>query len=637
MSSNPINLKAIAETMARVAGLEKDVTEKAIDDDFKSAITTTALGLFRVVVMGEIKKGKSSFINALCAQPGLVPVHSDVATSTVFKIRYGKGVRYTVFFQEKDSNGHPAKKEITSSEIHDYGTESGNPDNIKKVDFIAVEGPSQLLKDGLILVDTPGVGGLFKKHRDITYRYAPKADAIFFVTDSVESPIGADEVSFLRELRRTTGLVYFVQTKAASADSEARKKRMENNISILENEVGIPKDKIAYFVVDSKLKTEGDKSHDLDDLRDSGYPDLTTFIQRGLKPSKDYNIAALAIARSRSKTENIRAELEQRKQILDSDNEEKIKALGDEIEAASLSLKEWEAGKALSLIQEFTLEMNNINSDTQTHLSLGIRPGGSISEFCNSELLNAAGKASANEIYAVAPHLIEEVRAKCSEALLRSSESLQNKSQKLLVALAEKVGAQLSHQLCVQAVGKQLGGYVESSLRDLASKSQDGKIFDTTRTGFMGLSAGAGIAAVAGGLIGSVVPVVGTIIGSFGGMLVASVWGAIMACDQKAEKDKELARKEVMAVIDKELSNILAEASSELNKANFTLRTKAEEAIRQIINQTRERLARQRSDLQKRRNTDQKTLKEQSDRLEKQMKELAKISSQLDSYGKEIC
>lgn len=224
MSANPINLKAIAETMARVASLEKSVAGRALNPEFHSAITTTALGLFRTVVMGEIKKGKSSFINALCGLPGLVPVHSDIATSTVFKIRYGPEIKYTVFFQGEDSQALPQKKEISSAEIHDYGTESGNPDNAKKVDFIAIEAPSPLLKDGLILVDTPGVGGLFKKHRDITYRHAPKADAIFFITDSVESPIGADEVSFLRELRKTTGLVYFVQTKAASADSEARKK-----------------------------------------------------------------------------------------------------------------------------------------------------------------------------------------------------------------------------------------------------------------------------------------------------------------------------------------------------------------------------------------------------------------------------
>ncbi len=626
--------------MARVAGLEKDVTEKAIDADFKSAITTTALGIFRVVVMGEIKKGKSSFINALCAQPGLVPVHSDVATSTVFKIRYGKEVRYTVFFQGKDSSGHPAKKEITSSEINDYGTESGNPDNIKKVDFIAVEAPSSLLKDGLILVDTPGVGGLFKKHRDITYRYAPKADAIFFITD-MDAPIGAEEVSFLRELRRTTGLVYFVQTKKTSADSNARKKRMENNISILENEVGIPKNEIAYFVVDSKLKTEGDKSpdksqDDLDDLKDSGYPELASFIQRRLKPRKDHNIASLSIQRSRSKIENIRSELEQRKQILDSDSEEKFKALDDKIEAANQSLKEWETGKAMSLIQEFNLEMNNINTDTQTHLGLEIRPGGSISEFCNSGLLNAAGKASANEIYAVAPHLIEEVRAKCSEALLRSSESLQNKSQKLLAALAEKVGAQLSHQLSAETAAKPLSGNVESSLRDMVEKANDQKIFDMMRTSLMGGGVAGNLGAIAGAIVGSVIPFIGTVIGSSVGGLIAGAWGGAMACSLKAEKDKELARREVMAVIDRELSNILAQASSELNKVNFALRTKAEEAIRQIISQTRERLARQRTDLQKRRNADQKTLKEQSDRLEKQMKELAQISSQLDSYGKEI-
>ena len=152
----------------------------------------------------------------------------------------------------------------------------------------------------------------------------------------------------------------------------------------------------------------------------------------------------------------------------------------------------------------------------------------------------------------------------------------------------------------------------------------------------MGGGVAGNLGAIAGAIVGSVIPFIGTVIGSSVGGLIAGAWGGAMACSLKAEKDKELARREVMAVIDRELSNILAQASSELNKVNFALRTKAEEAIRQIISQTRERLARQRTDLQKRRNADQKTLKEQSDRLEKQMKEFAQISSQLDSYGKEI-
>lgn len=411
---------------------------------------------------------------------------------------------------------------------------------------------------------------------------------------------------------------------------------MENNISILENEVGIPRREIVYFVVDSKLKTEGDKSHDLDDLKDSGYQDLTTFIQRRLKPSKDRNIASLAIRRSRIQLEIVRSELEQRQRILDSDSEEKIKALDDEIEAASRSIRDWESGKALSLIQEFTLEMNTINSDIQTRLSLEIRPGGNISEFCNSALLDASGKVSANEIYASLPHLIEEVRARCSEALLKSCETLQGKSQKLLAALAEKAGAQLSHQLSVQAVGKTLGGYVESSLRDIMEKARDHKVFETMRTGLMGGGAGIAIASVAGGIVGSVIPFVGTVIGSTVGMLIAGAWGGAVACDLKAEKDKELARREVMAVIDRELSNILAEATAELNKATFVLRTKADEAIRQIIRQAKDRFASQRADLQKRRNADHKTLEDERLRVQKQSKEMGQISAQLDRFSQEI-
>jgi ribosome biogenesis GTPase A len=54
-------------------------------------------GLFRLVVVGEIKKGKSSFINALLGEPYPLPVMSDVATSTVFKVTYGDTRKYKVF------------------------------------------------------------------------------------------------------------------------------------------------------------------------------------------------------------------------------------------------------------------------------------------------------------------------------------------------------------------------------------------------------------------------------------------------------------------------------------------------------------------------------------------------------------
>jgi len=212
------SLETVASLMTRVGLLEEEINGGNRDNEYFSNIEKVALGLFRVVVMGEIKKGKSSFINALCATRDLVPVHDNVATSTIFKIHYGEKSEYKVFFLPESGK---EKITISADQLRQYGTEDGNPDNREMVDFIAVQSPSQLLKDGFLLIDTPGVGGLFKKHRDITFKYAPKADAVFFVTDSTESPIGADEVSFLKELRNITRLIYFVQTKGAGRSSPA--------------------------------------------------------------------------------------------------------------------------------------------------------------------------------------------------------------------------------------------------------------------------------------------------------------------------------------------------------------------------------------------------------------------------------
>ncbi len=636
MNNVTINLKAVASAMARVAALEKAVGGSPADSEFQSAITTTGLGLFRLVVMGEIKKGKSSFINALCGKTGLVPVHSDVATSTVFKIHYGPEVKYSVFFQDLDEGGKPRKLVIPESAVNDYGTESGNPENIKKVDFISVEAPSEILKDGLIIVDTPGVGGLFKKHRDITYRHAPKADAIFFVTDSIESPIGADEVKFLKELRRITGLVYFVQTKAAQVDSEARRRRMENNLSILENEVGIPKSEIRYFVLDSRLKSEGDANHDLDDLNDSGYPALTAYIHRKLKPSKDRNIATLAIRRCRAKMACIQENLKSRRSIFESDSDEKIRALDAQLESVSNGLQEWEADKARELIQEFQLEMNATNADAQAQLGLELRPGGRISELAHSHLIAISGEKSVSDIYGSAAPMLQEVRAQCSEALLRCSEALRSKAESLVAALAEKAGSQLTRKLSIELVGRPLESTGDSSLRLLAEKAQNTTYFATVTTAMKGGGVGVGVASIIGGAIGSIVPVFGTIVGSTAGVLLAGVWGSIIACADQERRDKEMARREVLALVDRELGNMLSLATSELNKATFILRTKADDFMREIISQVKSNLARQKSELQKRKMLDQTQLAEEKTKLEALEKELQAVGKLLQSFELEL-
>src|SRR5947209_2665660 len=151
-----------------------------------------------VVVCGEFKQGKSSLINALLDEPGLCPVDVDIATSTVTSIAYGPQERLAVQLGEP---GQPVKEEKllhNRSEIAEYVTEHGNPRNVRRARLMTIQVPNKKLASGLVLVDTPGVGGLNSEHTDVAYAFRSSADVVLFVSDALE-PLSAVEISFSKD------------------------------------------------------------------------------------------------------------------------------------------------------------------------------------------------------------------------------------------------------------------------------------------------------------------------------------------------------------------------------------------------------------------------------------------------------
>jgi len=257
-------------------------------------VAALTAGQFRIVVMGEVKKGKSSFINALLGQAELLPTATDIATSTVFQISHGATERVTVVFQPAEDEEHaaaPAPRPITRAQIREYGTEDGNSGNTKRVDYIAIELPNPLLAQGLVLVDTPGVGGLFRQHRDITFRYAPQADVVLFVLDSVEAVFSEDEVRFLDELRKHTAQIVFVQTKIDIAGTEQIHAWKKRNLEILSGVLKVEPSRIPYYLVGAKLKQRADRLRDAECLKESGYLAVLSLLRDGLIPSRDEILA----------------------------------------------------------------------------------------------------------------------------------------------------------------------------------------------------------------------------------------------------------------------------------------------------------------------------------------------------------
>lgn len=586
------NLKALAHQMKQVAKLEAEATQSEPDADYLAQAKLTGLGLFRLVVVGEIKKGKSSFINALLGTKNLVPVHSDVSTSTIFKIHYGPEQKYTVYFER---NSGKEKLEIHSAQLADYGTEDGNPENEKQVDYIRVESPAPLLRNGLILVDTPGVGGLFKKHREITFRHVPNADAVFFVTDSIEAPIGADEVRFLKELRQVTDLITFVQTKSSKADSEARKARMTNNLSIIKDQVGMPKNEISYFIIDSGLKSDADASHDRDDLEDSGFMPLMAYLNNTLRKNREKHVARAALSKTGGKLVAIAAALDGMKQVLDADTEEKRAALENELAALQARLVEWEKEAKPRILEELRKGLSRVSRQAQEDLT-PLRPGGVIQVEFEAEIDRAP---TVEEVQNLMRQVEADLAALTSSACLKIAERAKANATELLSSLQRDMVQSLSDcpTLELSSSGSANLDVNTSAISRVISRDTSDGVFDDLRTGVYGGMAGVAIASIAGGLLGSVVPVVGTLVGSWVGVTIAGMWGGSAACRIAENKRLDALKRESFVALQQALASAHHAAATLINNLVADIQMEATSFIQKAVSQTNDDLVKRRDEL----------------------------------------
>lgn len=338
------------------------------------------MGIFRLVVMGEIKKGKSSFINALLSEPDLLPIASDIATSTVYKLLYGPKKTFKVFFKpDLDTGARREPLEISAEGLTEWGTESGNPDNKKGVDFIGVQLPNELLKQGLVIVDTPGVGGLYRKHRDITLRYAPNADAVLFVLDSVESVISRDEIDFLKDLvKNSTKRIFFVQTKTDAASEDDWKAWKDRNQSILAAEVGLPVERQVYFPVSAKVKVHADKRESGRHLRKSGYLDVLNYLNRALIPAKETALASDFAMRLVFSLDQYRCTQLQSARVLKEESKEKLEEIQQTLGSKKQELTEWSGTRFRQEMQIFSERLADLKRHSVANLREELDPNGAI-------------------------------------------------------------------------------------------------------------------------------------------------------------------------------------------------------------------------------------------------------------------
>ncbi|MBQ9788005.1 MAG: dynamin family protein [Lentisphaeria bacterium] len=256
----------IAEDLKNIAAERKqDIAVNMLDRSIKDLSS----GVFSLAVLGMVKRGKSTFCNALlgvrndCYAPtGKTPVSNAI---TFFQ-KGSKKIEVNFF------NGE--KQEISLSDIPSYITEQLNPGNTLNVSHVNVQDDFERLPNGVVLMDTPGEGSLNQHHDDLLYKFLPMVDAgIFLIT--AYSPITESELEFLQSIiKQDTQKMFFVINRVDQTDEDDLRDAIEHNLNILAH-AGIAVNKI--YPISAKLALEGNW---IDSGMEELFQDVRDFLEK---------------------------------------------------------------------------------------------------------------------------------------------------------------------------------------------------------------------------------------------------------------------------------------------------------------------------------------------------------------------
>lgn len=194
-----------------------------------------------VAILGQFKAGKSSFLNSIIGKPvlpaGVIPV-----TTVVTRLSYGQCEGATITFLDN------RRSRINLEEIELFVSEAKNPANEKNVEVVDIELPHLQCYEGLRLVDTPGLGSVFKYNTEISQEWLPEV-GMAIVAISADRPLSENDLALIRDLTEHTPKVVLLLTKVDLLSPEQQKEVVQFFKSTLKRELNRNFPVLLYSVV----------------------------------------------------------------------------------------------------------------------------------------------------------------------------------------------------------------------------------------------------------------------------------------------------------------------------------------------------------------------------------------------------
>jgi predicted GTPase len=239
----------------------------------------------QLAVLGQFKRGKSTFINALLGAD-LLPTDVIPLTAVATFIAWRGEPLVVVHFkaenraEEFDAQTPDAIRDV----LFRFVAEEANPENRLGVERVELFYPADILLDGTVIIDTPGVGSTLQHNTEAALQILPESDAAFFVV-SVDPPITEVELDYVRRLKSKTTRVFFVLNKSDYLQPDDRRTVMEFLRKVLAQKSFIDTPEM-IFCVSARNGLAAKQNGDDQALRMSGISELEDHLVRTLANEK---------------------------------------------------------------------------------------------------------------------------------------------------------------------------------------------------------------------------------------------------------------------------------------------------------------------------------------------------------------
>ncbi|MGH9486935.1 MAG: dynamin family protein [Terriglobales bacterium] len=210
-----------SEAQRVLAVLERVTRERGLSE-FRAGLSLAASRLaapaMEIAVFGRVSCGKSSLLNYLLGAD-LLPTGATPITAVPTRIGYGPEPRLAAQFEREQREWSGPE---LGAQLAALASEQQNPDNRLGITRLTVLYPSPRLREGVIFVDTPGLGSIRNWGAMETLAYLPRSDMAILLVDA-GATLGADELELVRWLQQGGVPVEVLLSKAdlvAPADVE---------------------------------------------------------------------------------------------------------------------------------------------------------------------------------------------------------------------------------------------------------------------------------------------------------------------------------------------------------------------------------------------------------------------------------